>query len=140
MKLTINTVMVPSIFIVDDDVIFVELLKRKLLLKGQKNIIICNNAETFINSITNTTNLVFLDYNIGNTNGIKILQKINKQIPLCRIIMLSSHDEQEIIDQALELGVEKYIIKGNILMNSEIDAVINNLQNYNPSTTEYITE
>jgi len=114
----------PFIFIIDDDKIFAESLRRKLLVKGFSNIKVCHTADCFINDLEITPELVFLDYHIGDDNGIDILQKIKLIIPSCNIIMVSSVQDINIIDKARSFGIKDYIIKGNSGMNTQIDDAI----------------
>jgi len=116
--------MSPFIFIIDDDKIFAESLRRKLLVKGFSNIKVCHTADCFINDLEITPELVFLDYHIGDDNGIDILQKIKLIIPSCNIIMVSSVQDINIIDKARSFGIKDYIIKGNSGMNTQIDDAI----------------
>jgi len=116
--------MSPLIYIIDDDKIFAEALKRKLLIRGFSNIKVCHTADCFINDLATTPELVFLDYQIGDSSGIDILQKVKSIIPSDNIIMVSSVESINIIDQAKSFGIKNYIIKGNTRMNTQIDNAI----------------
>jgi len=116
--------MSPFIFIIDDDKIFAESLKRKLLIKGFSNIKVCHTADCFINDLEITPELVFLDYQIGNSSGMDILQKVKSIIPSDNIVMVSSVESINIIDEAKSFGIKNYIIKGNRSMNTQIDDAI----------------
>ena len=116
--------MSPFIFIIDDDKIFAESLKRKLLIKGFSNIKVCHTADCFINDLEITPELVFLDYQIGDSSGMDILQKVKSIIPSNNIIMVSSVESINIIDEAKSFGIKNYIIKGNRSMNTQIDDAI----------------
>ncbi|OYT12413.1 MAG: hypothetical protein B6I18_00705 [Bacteroidetes bacterium 4572_112] len=117
----------PFIFIIDDDKIFAESLKRKLLVRGFSNIKVCHTADCFINNLDITPELVFLDYQIGDSSGMDILQKVKSIIPSNNIIMVSSVESINIIDQAKSFGIKNYIIKGNRNMNTQIDDAISEL-------------
>ena len=116
--------MKPYIYIIDDDKLFTEALKRKLLLKGFSNIKICYTGDCFVNNLSITPSLVFLDYQLGDINGIDILEKIKSIIPSTNIIMISSVENNMIIDKAKSFGIQNYIIKGNTEMNSQIDSAL----------------
>ena len=116
--------MSPFIFIIDDDKIFAESLKRKLLIKGFSNIKVCHTADCFINDLEITPELVFLDYQIGDSSGMDILQKVKSIIPSDNIVMVSSVESINIIDEAKSFGIKNYIIKGNRSMNTQIDDAI----------------
>jgi len=59
----------------------------------------------------NNIDIVLTDLNMPNLNGIGLIKEIiaiNNSIP---IVVLSAHDEQELIDESLSLGVKGYLNK-----------------------------
>lgn len=117
------------IFIVDDDKLFAEVLKRKLVIKGYKQVFTFNCGVDFLNEVSTKPDLIFLDYDLGDLNGIEVLLKVKKRSPNTEVIMVSSQEKQKIILEAKKLGVIKYICKGMNTMNQEIDEA---LQNFKP--------
>lgn len=113
-----------SIYIIDDDELFADSLRRKLVVKGYSDIQIFHSGKIFFENSVIKADLIFLDYNLGDCTGIEILQNITNNAPKTNVIMLSSVDKKNIIDEAITYGAKRYIIKGEKTMNNEIDAVI----------------
>lgn len=116
------------IFVVDDDKLFAEVLRRKLVVKGFNQVYTFNSGSDFLKEINIKPDLIFLDYDLGDLTGIEVLLKIKKQTPSTEVIMVSAQEKQKIIVEAKKLGVLKYISKGLHTMNQEIDEALRNFQ------------
>jgi DNA-binding NarL/FixJ family response regulator len=56
--------------------------------------------------------IVLLDLELEKTHGVDALRVLREKAPTVRIIIYTSHDEEERIVQAAELGVDGYLLKG----------------------------
>jgi DNA-binding NarL/FixJ family response regulator len=56
--------------------------------------------------------LVLLDLELGETNGVEALRCLRDEAPEMHVIIYTSHDDEERIIQAAELGVDGYLLKG----------------------------
>jgi len=56
--------------------------------------------------------VVLLDLELGDTNGVDALRELRAEAPSVRVVIYTSHDEEERIVQAAELGVDGYLLKG----------------------------
>lgn len=56
--------------------------------------------------------IVLLDLELEETHGVDALRIVRGKAPTARIIIYTSHDEEERIVQAAELGVDGYLLKG----------------------------
>lgn len=75
--------------------------------------------------------LILLDIIMPKINGIQVLQKLKdsddtKNIP---VVILTVIGEQDIIDKALKLGAEGYIIKSTVDLNQLISEIKSYLKN-----------
>lgn len=75
--------------------------------------------------------LILLDVIMPKINGIQVLQKLKdqedtKNIP---VVILTVIGEQDIIDKALKLGAEGYIIKSTVDLNQLISEIKSYLKN-----------
>lgn len=75
--------------------------------------------------------LILLDVIMPKINGIQVLQKLKdspdtKNIP---VVILTVIGEQDIIDRALKLGAEGYIIKSTVDLNQLISEIKSYLKN-----------
>ena len=57
--------------------------------------------------------VVLLDLELGDTHGVDALRYFREEAPGVRVIIYTSHDEEERIIQAAELGVDGYLLKGS---------------------------
>ena len=55
--------------------------------------------------------IVFLDIRMRGLNGLEVLERIKKIDSKIKVIMLTIHEEKEIMDKAKELGADEYITK-----------------------------
>ncbi len=55
--------------------------------------------------------VVILDINMPKVNGLEVAQKIRKRDTRTRIIMLTAHTEKELLLQATEIDMSRYLIK-----------------------------
>jgi len=103
-----------KIVIVDDDIIFLEDLKNKLLLNGYSNIICLNNIDDFIQYLTNLNDpdIIILDIFFGSEN---ILRFKNSQISELlidqNIIFITSSEDANIYEQTQDFENSYIIIK-----------------------------
>ncbi len=101
------------ILIVDDQRIVREGIK--ILLEEKSEIQIVGDASEAKEALTKVESLqpdiVFLDINLPGIDGFAIFERINKVSPHVKIIMLSSYEDKEYIEKAIELGAKGYLLK-----------------------------
>jgi two-component system, OmpR family, response regulator VanR len=73
--------------------------------------------------------VVMLDINMPKINGLEVARRIRHEDPHTRIIMLSAHSEKEILLQASEIDMSKYLIKpvSRIELKGALDKVASEL-------------
>lgn len=57
--------------------------------------------------------VVLLDLELGEINGVDALRTLRDAAPNMHVIIYTSHDEEDRIVQAAELGVDGYLLKGS---------------------------
>lgn len=105
---------IPCILLVEDDEISMQL--TKMLLENYKVHLetVTNGRQAFANLTSKKYDLVLMDVNLPDTNGIYIVDQasssnsINKDTP---IIMLSGNKNKTTVAKALERGAKGYIVK-----------------------------
>lgn len=55
--------------------------------------------------------LIFLDVKLGDMNGIDVLKRLKEGNPDTKVVMISGYLTEEIIEEALKLGVDGYLYK-----------------------------
>ena len=103
--------MVKEILIVDDQPGIRLLLSEVFKKEGYITHLAPNGIEALKIFDQQHIDCVLLDMKIPGMNGIEILQKLkekNKDLP---VMMMTAYGEQDLIDEALNLGACKYFTK-----------------------------
>lgn len=101
-----------KIFIVDDDPFFVALLQQHLQNLGFEQISTFLDGHEFLNKLTESPDIVLLDYSMSSINGLEILKKIKRFDPNIFTILISAQEDMQVAVDALKYGAFDYIIKG----------------------------
>lgn len=72
-----------------------------------------DDAKNLIETIRDTeADIILLDLELENTQGEDALRMVRENSPDAKVIIYTSHDEEDRIVQAAELGVDGYLLKG----------------------------
>ena len=100
-----------KVFLVDDDELIIMTLSRQLMKEGYE-ILSQNNAEKLIQNLKSSfPDVVLLDINLPDRNGIDILRDIRSSGLPAKIIMLTADDTAETAVRAMKLGAADYLTK-----------------------------
>lgn len=132
------------IVIVDDDLESAEGLKRNI--NGKKGVevaeVFCNVPELIEYIEKNKTDLVLMDVNMPNIDGIEANKLIKEKIPDMKIILITFFREREKFVDAIKSNCDGFLYKGHT--GEEILDVINNtflgLNTYESSIKEILSE
>jgi two-component SAPR family response regulator len=116
------------IYIVDDDIFFSRMLMHKLTNCGYSQVYSFNSGLGFLHEMKVKPDFVFLDHDLGDLTGFEVLQKLQSFSPQTEVVMISSHYKNSIEEQALEMGVMRYISKVESTLNQKIDEVIESIR------------
>ncbi len=58
-----------------------------------------------------STDVLLLDINMPNMNGLKVLQHLREKKKNIRVLILTIHNEVEYLVRAVEIGVDGYVLK-----------------------------
>jgi len=113
------------VLIVDDHIIFHEGLKE--ILEKVPDLDVVGSAGTGAEAVSQAETLVpdviLMDINMPDMNGIEATQKILKNHPDIRIIMLTMLEDDDSLFAAMRAGARGYILKG-----ADKTAVINTIR------------
>ena len=121
------------IFLVEDDPFYRELVLSHLCDEGYLNVECCRSAEEFSDNLYKNPDIIFLDYNLEDKNGLDILREIKGFNPDIHVVFLSAQNTIQVAVDALRYGALEYIVKddmaldkiNNVLMNiSRLDQII----------------
>jgi two-component system nitrate/nitrite response regulator NarL len=100
-----------KIALLDDHRIVVEGIRN--LLEPQHEVVsIFSEANQLLRFLhSNEIDLLITDYQMPDTNGIEVCKKAKAIQPLLKVLLLSMHDETPIVQQAIQAGVNGFLIK-----------------------------
>jgi two-component system nitrate/nitrite response regulator NarL len=104
-----------KIIIADDHTLFINGLQ--LLMKDEawiEIIDIANDGKELLDILNNKVpDIVLLDINMPVMNGLNAVHFIKQAFPLVKVIMLSTYNEDHLIEKAKKLGVNGYLLKNS---------------------------
>ena len=102
-----------QIIIADDHILFIDGLKS--LLKDEKDIVvadIANDGKELLDILSlYQTDLVLLDIKMPKLNGLETIRYIRQLNRNIKIIVLSSYNDEHLINKAKEYGANGYLLK-----------------------------
>jgi signal transduction histidine kinase/FixJ family two-component response regulator len=120
-----------TIFIVDDCEIDRFTYRRYLESAPNLNwqIVDCESADEALDRTDlNCPDLILLDYRLPATNGLELLQDLTQRLEkLPVIIMLTGQGNEAVAVEAMKLGVQDYLIKGDLTAQTLVNTVTNAL-------------
>jgi two-component system, OmpR family, response regulator len=105
-----------TLFLVDDDVVFLKSLEIEFLEHGEFNIETFESGELCVASMSKKPDVVILDYLLDGTNkdamnGIATLDKLLKIDTDLPVIMLSAQDKIEVAVDCMHHKAFDYVVK-----------------------------
>ncbi len=102
-----------NIMIADDHSMVREGIKQLLELDGDISVIAeASNGRQCIDLLDETkTDVLLLDINMPNMNGLQVLQYIRENKRKVKVLILTIHNEVEYLMRAVEIGVDGYVLK-----------------------------
>ena len=100
-----------KVMLVDDEVLALQLLENKIKkLTDFKIVAQLTDGEEVVDKVRqHEPDIIFLDINIGHTNGLEIAEQINELFPNVKIIFVTAYAEHAIT--AFELNAIDYLLK-----------------------------
>ena len=99
-------------------------------------------GEVLTMAATQQPDLLLLDINLPDMNGIEALRKLTTQFPSIKVLVLSVHNTREYVIQGAKAGARGYILKD--APPEELLQAIRSIQNgnhyFSPSVAGYIVE
>ncbi len=102
-----------KIILVDDHTILLDGLKKLIEEDDMLTVVDClGSVPDAIQSIDKyKPDLVITDYNLGDDDGLSLVQKTKRILPDTKFIVLSMHDEAHLVREILKEGVNGYVLK-----------------------------
>jgi two-component system, NarL family, response regulator FusR len=103
-----------SIVLVDDHAIVREGFKRLIELESDLDVVAeCRNADEAVEAVTQRRpHLVAVDLSLPDGSGLPLIEHLRSVAPETRIVVLSMHDGEPYVSEALRRGASGYVTKG----------------------------
>jgi DNA-binding NtrC family response regulator len=124
-----------KIFLVDDDVLCLNLYQQFLKQLGYTNVHLFDNGNDCLESLsTLQPDIIFLDYNMDDLNGIDVLKQIKKFNPSITVLFISGQEDIEIAVNAMKQGALDYVVKSS-LNTEKMSKIMERIENLPPQET-----
>jgi DNA-binding NtrC family response regulator len=117
------------IFVVDDDPFWTAMLTGMLKEIGYNQIFNFESGSDCVNNLHLNPEIVFLDYQMDDINGIEVLEKIKEYFPEIKVIFCTAYEDLSIAVDAMDKGSFDYLLKGNA-SKEEVRTILDNLNNF----------
>ena len=125
---------VPSILIIDDNILFIDRMTVLLREVNMRSIDAATHYEEALSKLeAHRFDVILLDINLPGKNGVELLRKIRQARYPGEIIMLSNHADEYYRRICMDLGVTYFLDKSNDF--SLVPGIIKNMKfnDYHPS-------
>jgi len=115
-----------TIYLVEDDTIYAEFIKKSLGNNSNYSFKIFSSAEESLIPLQNTLpDVLIIDYKLPGMSGIDLYEKIKPRLKDSnKVIMMSSLDDGNMVLNFIQRGVRDYVIKDENVIESLL-AVLN---------------
>lgn len=104
-----------NIFLVDDDVLCLNLYKQLLKQLGYSSIEIFDNGTDCLESLPGThPDVIFLDYNMEGLNGMEVLKRIKEFDKNIIVLFISGQEDIQVAINTMKHGAVDYLIKSSL--------------------------
>lgn len=128
-----------NIMIADDHAMVREGIKQLLELDGliKVEVEVSDGIECIQKLNEYIPDVLLLDINMPNMNGIEVLRVINKNKIKVKVLLLTIHKDVEYLVKALDFGVSGYVLKDSCssILKKAVYAVYKNEKYFEPSIT-----
>lgn len=128
--------MTKKVFIVEDDEIYAEFLKKNLRTKYK--IYSYGTAEDAIVAIKSIMpDVLIIDYKLPQKNGIELYEEVKDQIKgSTKVIMMSGIDDGNLVLDFIKKGIRDYVIKDENVVKTLMDIIEDSGDIYHESGLE----
>ncbi|HZH70925.1 MAG TPA: response regulator [Mariniphaga sp.] len=101
----------PLIFIVQDNVIYKDLIVGYLQQRKYKNLQTFKSGEECLKVIHQKPDIIILDYSFDGINGLEFMKRVRMDHPEIDFIFLSGQNSVEVAVNIMKIGAADYIVK-----------------------------
>jgi two-component system, NarL family, response regulator NreC len=82
-----------------------------------------NGIDAVQMALEKRPNVLVVDISMPGLNGIEVVRRINQQLPECKTLVLTMHEEQEYVIHMVKAGASGYLVKDSA-SKELIDAIV----------------
>ena len=118
----------------------------RMLIEGEEDMLVVGEAETGEQALALCDSLqpdiVVMDLGMPGMNGLNAIRKLREQGLTCKVVVLSMHDDREVVTQAIKAGCAGYVPKSTAHTNLlEAIRVVHSGQSYlHPTAASAVVE
>ncbi|MBN2634949.1 MAG: response regulator [Prolixibacteraceae bacterium] len=101
----------PLIYIVEDSIVYKDLIVGHLQSKKFSNIKTFKKGEECLKELDKKPDVIVLDYSIDDMSGLELMRKVKEINPDIDFIFLSGQNDVEVAIKIMKLGAFDYVIK-----------------------------
>ncbi|MDA3890753.1 MAG: response regulator [Salinivirgaceae bacterium] len=129
-----------TIFLVDDDVVYLKLLEIQFIEQGSFAIETYSTGELCIDKLSNKPDVIILDYHLDGIdksamNGLKTLDEIKSFSSAIPVVMLSSQDKIDVAINCMHHMAFDYVVKSETAF-LRLQQIITTILSYNKMKKE----
>jgi len=103
-----------TIFVVEDDLLYMTLINKELEKMGYKNVRSYSTGKEAMHNLDKKPDVALLDYFLEKDfTGMDILKKLKNRFPDTQVIFLTASDDVNIAVDTMRNGAYDYIVKGD---------------------------
>lgn len=115
-----------TILVVEDEALLLQAISKKLKNSGYEPVTVTSKDQAidYLKSMDKPVDAIWMDYYLGETNGLELLQDIKqndewKDIP---VVVVSNSANENTVTSMLALGANKYMLKAQNKLDDIIKA------------------
>ncbi len=101
----------PLIFIIEDSVVYKDLIVGHLQSKKFNNIKTFSTTEACMKELQSKPDLIVLDYSFEGISGLDFMRKVKDEQPEIDFIFISGQNDVEVAVKIMKLGAADYVVK-----------------------------
>lgn len=112
-----------KVYVLEDDEFYASLIKKALEQDEKFDVTIFDNAQEFLDHLTDNPDIVTIDHYLPDMEGLEVLKKVKAYSDEIIPIMVSGQEEVEVVVQGYKAGARDYIIKKDNSVQELVDSI-----------------
>ena len=116
------------IFFMDDDKVILNLLEYTFQSRQDYHVITYQTGEECLANLTQSPTLIVLDHILTGSGNDRLsgmetlieIRKVDKDVP---VVILTGHDDDELLAEFMEQGANRYLTKNDFFIDSLIETI-----------------